>query len=214
MQPKNTQSIQTSLVIGTIISWFAIGSQLYVTLETTQLDLVDTLIKFFSYFTILTNMLIAVYFTVRWISPHSKLGKFFSTFAATTAVTVYILVVGVTYNLVLRNIFIHTGWAKVADEMLHAVVPFLFMLFWLLIVQKEKLQWKAVLPWLLYPFIYLVYTLIRGEYVHNYPYPFVDVLKLGYQKVIINCLVIGAFSYLLSILLVGVSRRMAKAHGL
>lgn len=212
MHQKNNQSLQTILAIGTFVSWFAIISQLYVTLETTQLNLVNTLIKFFSYFTILTNLLVAIYFTTRWISPNSKLGKFFSKFATTTAVTVYILVVGVTYNLVLRNIFTHTGWAKIADEMLHAVVPLLFMLFWVFIAQKEKILWKQVLPWLLYPFMYLVYTLVRGEFVNTYPYPFVDVSKLGYQKVIINCLAIGVFSYLLSILLVGISRRLAHSQ--
>lgn len=208
MLQKKVQLFQPTLAIGTLASWFAVVSQLYVTLESTQLNLVDTLIKFFSYFTILTNVLIVIYFTTRWMIPNSSLGKFFSTFTTTTAVTVYILVVGVTYNLVLRNIITHTGWAKVADEMLHAVIPLFFILFWLFSVQKEKLQWKQVLPWLWYPFIYLVYTLIRGEYVNSYPYPFVDVLKLGYQKVIINCLAIGVFTYLLSVLLVSIGRRL------
>lgn len=211
MPLTNIQLTKTILSIGTITSWFAIVSQLYVTLATTQLNLVNTLIKFFSYFTILTNVLVAIYFTIRWIRPNSTLGKFFSKFSTTTAVTVYIMVVGITYNLVLRNLFKHTGWAKIADEMLHAVIPLLFMLFWLFIVQKEKLQWKQVVPWLGYPFSYLVFTLIRGEYVNSYPYPFVDVLKIGYQQVIINCLAIGIFSYLLSVLLVGISRRIV--HG-
>lgn len=34
---------------------------------------------------------------------------------------------------------------------------------------------------------WLIFTLIRGEIVDFYPYPFVDVAALGYVRVLINC---------------------------
>jgi hypothetical protein len=39
--------------------------------------------------------------------------------------------------------------------------------------------------------LWLVFTLIRGEAVGFYPYPFVDVGDLGYPKVLVNCLLVA-----------------------
>jgi hypothetical protein len=39
----------------------------------------------------------------------------------------------------------------------------------------------------LYPFCWLVFTLIRGAVISWYPYPFIDVTQLGYGKTILNC---------------------------
>ena len=38
--------------------------------------------------------------------------------------------------------------------------------------------------WLAFPFLWLSYTLVRGEAEDWYPYPFVDVSKLGYDGVL------------------------------
>ena len=52
------------IAIGTIIGWFAILLQLYLIIENRVLSLPGTIVQFFSYFTILTNILVALYFTV------------------------------------------------------------------------------------------------------------------------------------------------------
>jgi hypothetical protein len=36
-------------------------------------------------------------------------------------------------------------------------------------VSKQKLAWKDILPWLVYPLIYLIYILIRGASFGVYP---------------------------------------------
>lgn len=35
--------------------------------------------------------------------------------------------------------------------------------------------------------VWLAFTLIRGAAIHWYPYPFIDVTKIGYAKTLLNC---------------------------
>jgi hypothetical protein len=70
------------------------------------------------------------------------------------------------------------------------VIPVYFVLFWIFFVPKIGFSWKSISPWLIYPALYAVYILIRGAIIHHYPYPFIDVTKLGYPRVILNCLIL------------------------
>ena len=85
--------------------------------------------KFFSYFTILTNLLVAICFTYLYFNKKSKIKTWFSSPKTLTAINVYILVVGLVYNLVLRPLREAKGLEILADELLHAIVPLLFMIF-------------------------------------------------------------------------------------
>jgi hypothetical protein len=66
------------------------------------------------------------------------------------------------------------------------VVPLLFVLYWIIFTQKKILRWKDILPWLIFPAVYLVYSLIRGPVANWYPYPFLYAGNLGYGKVAVN----------------------------
>ena len=48
------------------------------------------------------------------------------------------------------------------------------------------------------PIAWIIYTLVRGAFVHQYPYDFVNVTVLGYQQVCINIVAIlcGALVFL------------------
>lgn len=209
---KEKKSTGSIFIFGSFIGIIAVGLQLWVTLTSREVSILHSLIRFFSYFTILTNSLVAIYFTCLWLFPSSKPGLFFSKFSTTTAITVYILVVGIIYNLLLRNIWPVTGWGKVADELLHSVIPVYFLIYWIFFTEKEKLQWKHALPWLYYPLAYLVYTLIRGTITHTYPYPFINVIKLGYPQALINCLGVGLVFYGLFLIMIAISRRIKSPN--
>ncbi len=131
--------------------------------------------RFFSFFTILTNVLAAI--TLLWplIAPRSKLGLFLSRPPVRTAVTGYIIVVGVIYYLLLRDLSQRQGWPMFFEYMLHYVTPPLFVLDWLLFVDKRDLDWRIGLSALGFPLAYLVWTVIHGAATGWYPYPFVDV---------------------------------------
>ena len=195
------------IAIGAIIGWFAILLQLYLLIENRRLSLPATIVQFFSYFTILTNIIVAVHFTVLLLKKRTYDKGWFINPKTSTAITVYIVIVGVVYNLVLRPLWDPQGWQLVADELLHTIIPILFLLYWLIFVNRRNLHWKDAFLWLLYPFIYLVFVLLRGSITSLYPYPFIDVMALGYNKVLLNCGILFLVFFLLSLLFIAIGRR-------
>jgi hypothetical protein len=171
----------------------------------------ETIVRFFSYFTILTNSLVAIYFVVSGLAGKSRLGKFFNRASVVTAITVYITIVGLVYQFILRNTWNPTGLQMIIDEMLHSVIPAGFILYWFFLTPKTDLSWKNVPSWMIYPIVYFILVVIRGELSGFYPYPFVDVAQLGLQRVLVNAGVIVIVFLILSLLFVFVARRRAMA---
>ena len=203
MNRTNTEKKRSTaqIVFGGIIAataWFAVLFQLYLT--------AGSIANFLSYFTVLCNLLVAVSLTVLILMPSAKAGRFFSTLSVQTAIALYIFIVGLVYNLVLRGIWAPTGWQLVVDNLLHVVVPLLYVLYWALFRPKGSLQWRDGLYWLLFPLAYLLYSLIRGPLVQWYPYPFLDVAKLGYEKVLINILLMLALFLAAGLALIAANR--------
>ena len=102
------------------------------------------------------------------------------------------------------------GAQKIVDELLHTVIPILYILFWLVYIPKALIKWKNIFVWLIFPFLYLVCILIRGSFAGYYPYPFVDVNQIGYNKVFLNSLGMLAVFLLISILFVAIDRIVKK----
>ncbi|WP_240635610.1 Pr6Pr family membrane protein [Hymenobacter rigui] len=188
-------------VVGATFGLTGLGLQFYLTFTHRQLPPLETLIRFFSYFTILTNALITAYFLVRGLAPGGQLERWVLQPEVGTALTVYILVVGVVYQTVLRGLVPVAGWGRVADDILHGLVPLYMLGYWLGFVSGGPVRLRTVPYWLLYPALYLAYTLLRGPGARFYPYPFVDAGALGYPRVLLNSvlvlLVLLAFSLLL-----------------
>ena len=65
---------------------------------------------------------------------------------------------------------------------------------------------KSLFSWLIYPFIYIILILIRGNYSDYYPYPFINVLNLGLKAVLINSFFLMILFLVLSLILVGIGK--------
>ncbi|MGG9970229.1 Pr6Pr family membrane protein [Ferruginibacter sp. SUN002] len=193
-----------------VLGWFALIGQFYLHITLDIASKQELFIRFFSYFTILTNLFIAICSTVLFLNPHSSFGKFFQQQQTRTALTIYIVVVGIIYNTILRFIWDPQGMQRVVDELLHLIIPVLFLLYWLIIVKKDSLQYKNVFPWLLYPFIYAVIVFIRGAYSGFYPYPFIDADKLGWNKALQNAGLLTVFFLAVSLLFVAFGKFISK----
>lgn len=66
------------------------------------------------------------------------MNAFFRKCTTITAITVYILIVGIVFNLLLRSIAHLTGHHRIVSEIFHAVVPVLFFFYWMFFVSPEK----------------------------------------------------------------------------
>ncbi|MEJ5993005.1 Pr6Pr family membrane protein [Pedobacter sp. Du54] len=177
-QAESSSSKKAAEILLLLITWFAVLLQLAI--------LKDSIFNFISYFTILCNLLVALSLSAKVASPRSKIGRYFSLVTVQTGIALDIFIVGLVYNTVLRGIWEPKGWQLVADNLLHVIVPFLYVLYWIICTAKGALKWKDGFAWAYFPFVYLIYSLIRGHFVDWYPYPFLNVMELGYAKVFIN----------------------------
>lgn len=202
--------IRVFSAIGALAAWSAVILQLYLIIENRTVSIPETLLRFFTFFTILSNILVATCFTVLALKPGFGSSNFFSRASVLSAVTVYIAIVGTVYQLVLRPLWDPQGLQKIVDELLHSFTPLYFLLFWLLYVPKLTLQWQNIFPWLLFPLCYLIIILLRGAVADYYPYPFVNVAQLGYGKVLLNCGIMLMAFLLFSVLLISVGKRSKK----
>jgi hypothetical protein len=206
--PTNTTNNQKMYIAaGTCLAWFSLIAQFYLIIQNRQADIPETIFRYFGYFTILTNIMVALCFTALLLKQNS----FFHRSATQTAITAYIFLVALIYNTVLRGVVKPEGFARIVDELLHVVMPMIFIVYWFIYTDKKPLQWKHIFPWLLYPLIYIVYTLIRGSFVHFYPYPFINVDKLGYQAVLINCIWISFAFLVFCLLFIAIGKGMSKS---
>lgn len=209
MMQLSSGSKKIVCLAGAITGWFAVIMQLLLLLQNTTDTVLVALIQFISYFTILTNTLVAVYFTITALAPQSGLGNFFSKPANSTAIAVYITVVGLVYNIILRSIWNPAGLQKLVDELLHSFIPVYFILYWILYVPKGTLRWKNIFAWLYFPLLYFIYILIRGAITNRYPYPFVDVSAIGYPKVFMNSGIVLFTFFVLSAIFIGAGKMLS-----
>jgi len=194
----------TAAVAGTLagLAWFAVGLQ-YWLLAGRAADTIAATANFFSYFTVLTNLLVAFVLTV-WLrsSPAGKMRLV----AVQSATAVYIALVGIVYAAVLRRLWNPTGLQAVADVLLHDVVPASYIVYWLAFVEKGTLRLSMVGRWLAYPLLFLAYSLGRGAVTGWYPYPFFDATHLGYVHVLLNAAALVALFVALGSVFVAADR--------
>jgi len=180
------------------ITWLSIALQYFIATGST--------LNFFSYFTVQSNLLIAISLTFSSIGPNSKSGIFFSRLSVQSAIALYIFIVALVYNLILRGLFSWTGWPWLADNLLHVVVPVLYILYWLYFKTSGRLKWQDGIYWMIYPLIYLVYSLVRGSMVQWYPYPFLHAGNLGYPTVLINIAMVIAVFLVAALVVIFITR--------
>ncbi len=146
-----------------------------------ELSFAERFVRFFSYFTVSTNIIVAVTLTAIAFFPLTRFGAFFSRPTVQAAVASYISIVGIVYSLFLRSVWDPQGWQAAADHLLHDAMPLAFVIYWLIFAPKHGITWIDPIKWLAYPVVYIAYSLARGAFVLWYPYWFVDVTQLGYS---------------------------------
>ena len=201
--------VQKLCTLMAIVGWCGLVIQLDLVLLarwTSGASLLGGLVNYFSFFTVLTNTLVAVVLTCVATRQPSKGRTFFLQPWVTSGITVSIIVVGVAYNLLLRQLWQPQGLQWLANELLHDVMPVLFTLYWWFCVPKGSLRVGHIGVWVLYPVLYFAYTLLRGHLLGVYPYPFIDVEKLGYAQAFINACGVLAGFVLVALIIVGVDR--------
>jgi hypothetical protein len=165
-------------------------------------------IDLYGYFTIWSNTLVAL-ITARYARGGNENGLFGRPWLL-AATVVYIVVVGLIYNLLLAGYNPQTGLRKLIDLTFHTLIPIAYPLWWLTQVPRGRLGWNALAPALVFPIAYSFVAMGKGAISGKYAYFFIDVGKYGVGAVLLN---IGGLALLYAALMAMVIAFDRRASG-
>jgi hypothetical protein len=215
------------LVAGAVVA--AIVGQLIRSLENwhaagvTNIPL--SIVNFFSFFTIESNVATVVVLLIGAALLVTRTGPDPHWFTVLHgAIVTYMVVTGVVYNLLLRNVELPQGttvpWS---NEILHVVAPLWMLLDWIFAPGRSPIAWRALWGYLVFPIVWVAYTLARGPFTPNelkgesywYPYPFLDpnLSPNGYLSVAFYVILIAAIIGLAAAGVIWVSKRKPVLKG-
>jgi hypothetical protein len=168
--------------------------------------------EYFTYFTILSTMLAIVVTAMGGVMalrlPVDTVGYT----VARMSVVSYAVVTAVVYNVLLRGIpdegFIVSPWP---GEIMHVWIPIVLVLDWLLSPGRPALRWTGLRIVVIFPLVWLAFTLVRGALTGWYPYPFLEP-DTGWLSVSMYILAIAAVIVGLASLAIGYSRALAGSR--
>lgn len=197
-------------IIGALTGAFGLGLQfwlLYADMTANGSSPLEATWRYFAYFTILTNTFVTLVMARAALATESYTGLN-APRVELMAVT-SILFVCIVYNLLLAARWDPQGWQKVADVVVHNVVPIIFAVFWLL-RPHGSLTWRDATFAALWPLGYAIYGLSRGALDNFYPYFFMDPTALSYPQIALNLVgLVVAFLLGASVLLL-ISRALGR----
>lgn len=165
-------------------------------------------IRYFSYFTIQSNLFLAFVLLVPLIS-NAPFARWLDSAAVRAAAVLYLAITGLIYFALLRHTWNPTGLTYYADRSLHYVVPCLASLEWWLFAAKRGLSRHHLLRWLIFPTAYYCFLLAQGAITGFYPYPFVNAHQLGYGQVLLTGLALLMVFVLLGAIIIRLARHRA-----
>lgn len=150
--------------------------------------------NFFSFFTIQSNIIVVT--TLMLTVLGSKFVSARTLAKLRGAATTYILIVGIGFAVLLSGledtVFTVVPWDNIV---LHYIMPVVMLVDWILDRPAAKLKFTRSLTWLLYPLLYVAYSLYRGNLVDWYPYPFLDPAVSSPEQItftVVGLLALGA----------------------
>ncbi|GAB3289903.1 Pr6Pr family membrane protein [Pseudoclavibacter terrae] len=168
--------------------------------------------NFFAYFTIETNMLVVLSLLLSAVATAANAqGARINAFRA--AVTVYILIVGIGFALLLSGLvdvdFTAVPWN---NTVLHYVMPVVMLLDLLIDRPTKRIRFGTALIWLIFPAGYAAFSLVRGNLIGWYPYPFLNPTDQGYAPVVLTIIGLVVLGVVLTWLVTLLSRRPGKSR--
>lgn len=204
--------MRASAALVALVGWAALFAQYVLLLRLTWNGIGPALatLRFISYFTVLSNLLVAVATTMAALGAVRGPARFFASARVRGGIALCIGVTGAIYFFVLSATWSPSGVQWLVDAALHYVVPVLYLSWWLLCAPHGDLRWGDPLLWMAFPAVFLAWTFLRGAWLHEYPYPFLDVDALGPGPVLRNSLGITALFVALGFALVAIDRARVR----
>ena len=112
-------------------------------------------VDFFSFFTILSNVGAVVVMLIGAVVLVARRGVDPGWFVLLRAsIATYMIITGIVYNLLLRNIQLPQGQTlEWSNEILHVAVPIALLLDWLLAPGRGAIAWNQLWKFLVFPLV-------------------------------------------------------------
>ena len=201
---------QVATWIGFLLGLGGLLLQAYLTLTLRSgqgRDLLSIVVYFFTFYTILTNIMLVLIYASD-LSGAGWLGWWRSP-VTRGMMAGAIALVGIFNHLLLADLQDLTGLAAFCDLVLHYLTPAYFVLWWLILQPKGTLRFADIPVMLLPTLIWLIWAMLRGAVIGEYPYPILDAPKLGYGAVAINCVYVFVGLLALYAVVIALDRALA-----
>lgn len=179
-----------------LINFLALGVAFALSLQ--------VVIEYFSYFTVLSNILLTIVFLSIGLGKANAKSTLVKTLYGPAVL--YMSITGVVYWTILHGGKQLTTDVEWITLILHGLMPIAVVIAWLFFRPVVQYSWKQVLIWLLFPLLFVVYTLLRGSFAHWYPYPFLNPTLVGYQGVLLWTIGIEAGGFVIGSFLIFLSK--------
>ncbi|WP_454051582.1 Pr6Pr family membrane protein [Cellulomonas sp. Marseille-Q8402] len=158
----------------------------------------ERLTRLFSYFTIQSNLLVAVASALLAARP-ARTGRVMAVLQLDALLC--IAVTGVVYHTVLAGDGLAlTPSGEIANFLLHTVTPVGAWLVWLLAGPRPRFGGTTVAWSVAYPLLWIASTFVRGAVTGWYPYPFLDAGALGLATAARNTALVAVTFLVLALL--------------
>ncbi len=157
--------------------------------------------RFLSYFTIWSNIAVAVVATAMIFNGASAIIRL-----ATVSTIAF---VGIVFSVALRSEWQTEGWQTVANHLLHDVSPILFVLAWFF-SKHGSLRWQDAGWAIISPLAYCIYALIRGANDGWYAYWFLDPTQLDVPRLIASIAALSVSFIILALVFVAIDKKLAR----
>jgi hypothetical protein len=207
MNPQRESKLSRALAICGLVNSAAGIVLQYVLFRQMGMGWGSSTIAMLAYFTILTNlMVVAVYWSSLAVA-RNPVTAFFARPGVRTAVSAYILFVGIVYATMLYGELPLTLAQQVPDAMLHFIAPPLCLAWWWTTRPHRRFTLDRIWRWIIWPVAYLSASLLFGAATGKYIYPILDANALGWPAVLVIAAGMITLIILLMAGLVAIGRR-------
>jgi|DEB0MinimDraft_3_1074331.scaffolds.fasta_scaffold00418_14 hypothetical protein len=161
---------------------------------------IGRILDFFTYFTIWSNIIVAIVMTMLAINPTRN--TFWFRVVRLDALLM-ITVTGIIYNAILAASAKNEGLEVISNFLEHVATPALTFAIWLVAGPRGWINWRTIWAALIIPVVWLVWALARGAVIDAYPYGFLNVAAYGYPTVLLNVLYIIIMAIILCLIFWG-----------
>lgn len=152
--------------------------------------------RLFSFFTIESNIVVMIVCLLLVANPLRR-GVWWDVARLNSLLA--ITITGIVFAVVLAPMLHLTGWALAATIGFHYISPWATVLGWLIFGPRPRFRWSTLAGAFILPVGWLIYIFIQGTFTQWYPYPFLDVAKLGLNPALLNAVLVIAVAVVLAL---------------